>query len=233
MALGRAIVKELDLPQRGATLERWLAHHLAEVLDHVDHADDRDRPALEKRAVELILTLWEKRWSLPAGFGPVSGFSRAIEALDRLLPESNPWLMPGRDDELRDMFDILSGCVVSGILLSLGPNSRALTPEERKALGDDEAALLTTLERWREHNVRANSKLDVEFVFTEVAGASGEENEVGQRMDAHEDCLTERDVPDADRLQAVLIEDLERMQTRLSHLLSRWRKARPDEPEIE
>ena len=234
LALGRAIVQELDLPTHGATLERWLAHHLAEVLDHVDHADERDRPDLERQAVELILTLWEKRWSLPPGFGPVSGYRRTIEILDRLAPDSNPWLRSKRSDELLcDMFDVLSRCVMSGLLLALGTNSGELTPEKKNALDDSEVVLLTALERWRKHYVPAKSKLDLEFVTSRAVSASSE-REVAQPTDVDASQSTGgRDASDADGLHAALVEDLERMQTRLSDLLDRCRKARPKELGIE
>ena len=229
LALGRAIVQELDLPRRGATLERWLAHHLAEVLEQVDHAGDGDRPALERQAVELILTLWEKRWSLPVGFHPVSGYRRVIEVLDRLAPESNPWLHSGhRDELLDDMFQILSRCVVSGLLLTLEPGLRDLTPGEIKALGNREAALLSTLESWRRSHVRASPRFGFVHGGTKAVG-TGMDDDAGKSTDVDEDHATEvRDVSEKDRLHAAIVEDLERMRIRLSELSDRWRKTRPN-----
>ena len=62
VALGRAIVEGLDLPNVGATLERWMAHHLAGVLRELSETNEDGRSALEKEARELVVALWSRRW---------------------------------------------------------------------------------------------------------------------------------------------------------------------------
>ena len=62
VALGRAIVEGLDLPNVGATLERWMAHHLAGILCELSETNEDGRSALEKEARELVVALWSKRW---------------------------------------------------------------------------------------------------------------------------------------------------------------------------
>ena len=200
-----------------------MAHELAGLLRQVDQTEDSaDRLALEDRAVGLILELWSKRWSLPEGFGPVSGYRGAIEALHRVDPESNPWLRDGRA-ELREMFDVLSRCVVGGLLLTLGPRLRGLTGEEREALDDGEREVVSTLEWWAKCAVPIRRELDLTATDTNVAdgGVAGAKRPV--EADEQPEGFV---VPDADALHAAVLEDLERMQKCLSGLLDRWRNAR-------
>lgn len=75
LALGRVIVDELELPATGATLERWMAHELADLLLRADRAEGAlDRSALEERAMGLIVDLWNRREALPG----TDRFSAAI-----------------------------------------------------------------------------------------------------------------------------------------------------------
>lgn len=224
LALGRALVDELDLPARGATLERWMAHEVADLLLQVDQAEDAaERSALVERAVRLIVHLWSKRWSLPDGFGPVSGYRGVIEVLRRLDPGASPLVRLGPTDEVREMFEMLNRCVVGGLLLTLG-RWRRLTPQERDALDDDEAELVLALERSVEDYVQVTARFDTEFIHV---GESG--NEVGEEgaSEVIDESLKVEGYrrPDVDRLHAAILENLKRMQEQLSRLLDRWRGA--------
>lgn len=61
LELGRAIVRELELEARGKVLERWLAHHLAELMAEADRAIGLEKAPAERQVVDLILRLWSRR----------------------------------------------------------------------------------------------------------------------------------------------------------------------------
>ena len=103
MALGQVIVRQLETESHGAVLERWLAHHLAEVMAEVDHAVGPEKADAESRAVDLILKLWTHRRALPEPVDPLGGFRKAIEVLGRLAPEADPWRRHHRSGTYEDL----------------------------------------------------------------------------------------------------------------------------------
>ena len=90
MALGRVIVRQLELEDRGTVLERWLAHHLAEVIVAADEASGRAKAAAEAQAVDLICTLWAHRCAFAESIGPHGEYRRAVEMLGRQATEAGP-----------------------------------------------------------------------------------------------------------------------------------------------
>ena len=147
------IVRQLDLNERGQVLERWLAHHLAEVMNEADEAVGSAKADAEARAVGLILKLWTHRRALPASIDPLDGYGKAIKVLGLLMPDANPWRQFRRSDTcedlLYDMFGILSRIVVSGLLLTQVSYVRTITTEEFKGLEEDEIRLHSMFEEWK------------------------------------------------------------------------------------
>ena len=152
LALGRLIASQLELASRGAVLEHWLAHHVAEILDEVDRSSGQAKADAEMRAVEVILKLWLHRRALPEPVDPLGGYRQAIEALGSLAPESNPWrrlAQSGEDAELlRDIFDALAKAVVLGLFVTNSSEIRAVTSEEVAALSTEENEIKNMLDRW-------------------------------------------------------------------------------------
>ena len=85
LALGRKLVEELDLESSRDTLSRWMAHYVAELMDHTESAPPGELAASKKRCSDAILELWSHRAELPNGkrpFEDVEPIMRAIESLD-------------------------------------------------------------------------------------------------------------------------------------------------------
>lgn len=205
LALGRVIVQQLELSTRGTVLERWLAHHLAEVLDQADRATGTEQVSAEKRAVDLILKLWAHRRSLPEGVDPLGGYREAIGVLDLLSKKSNPWMRVHAsrqyDELLSEMFEIHSRSVIAGLLLTGGTRVRELAPEELSALGEDEAAILSELEEWTQQYSSSSPK-------------------------AGDDCVDpDGSVVTENYLHASIANDLEKMQECIHQFLKRWHEA--------
>ena len=235
LALGRVIVQQLELASRGDVLERWLAHHLAEVMDQVDRATGAERVSAEKRAVDLILKLWAHQRSLPKNADPLGGCRAAINVLSRLSRKSNPWMHIRSSRQyyelLHEMFEIHSRSVVAGLLLTQKVRLRELAPEESIALHDDEAAILSELEEWTQHYSSSATEIESDFADTDTWGTTAMESTPECGLESGQEGISPdgRNFPDESELHAAVAKDLERMRASISKLLKRWRKALPSE----
>ena len=241
LALGQVIVRQLELKDRGAVLERWLAHHLAEVIAEADRAVGPAKAASEAQAVHLVLKLWAHRRALPEPVDPLGGYRKAIEVLGRLVPEANPWAYRRRpetyDALLHEMFELLSRIVLAGLLLTQVSRARPVTAEESKELEEEEVYLQSVFEQWMPFFPRPQSIPDIkiEFVGTDTAedaemGIDEKSERVGG-PDDQDHASDEQAAPADVSLHAAIASDLERMQADLAELLVRWRKLSPCERE--
>ena len=168
------IVRQLELEDRETVLERWLAHHLAEVLTETDRAVGSAKAASEAQAVDLILKLWVHRRALPEPVDPLGDCRKAVEMLGRLVPEANPWARfrqpESRDRLLCEMFLVLSKIVLAGLYLTQVSRSRPITAEESMLLDDEEIYLNSAFEQWIPFFPRLQSKPETktEFVGTDT-----------------------------------------------------------------
>ena len=241
MALGQVIVRQLELADRGTVPDRWLAHHLAEVIADADRTVGPAKAASESRAVDLILKLWAHRRALPESADPLGGYQRAIEVLGRLAPDANPWTHFGRphtsDDLLRDIFRTMSRIVLAGLVLTLHSRPRPVTREESKGLAEEEIYLRSVFERWLPNLPRPRRTAEFEFNFENAnPSEGGESDKESERLgDAGNQDHTseERAEPVDGRLHAAIVSDLEHMQNRLDELLKRWRESAPRGPEAD
>ena len=233
LALGQVIVRQLELQDRGTVLERWIAHHLAEVIAEASRAVGPAKRASEAQAVDLVLKIWAHRRALPESVDPLGGYRKAAEVLGLLMPEANPWAHYSQPSTyeglLREMFELLSTIVVAGVLLTQVSRVRPITEEELKALEEDERHLHSTMEQWMLLVARSPSRPEVKIKFvstgtTEGAEADRESERVIDSSD--QDRTSDEQVgPDDADLHAIITSTLERMQTDLTDLLTRWRES--------
>lgn len=153
LALGRVIVRELEIDERGELLQRWMAHHLAAVLDGAEHATGEGKTRLEAEAVDLILKLWALRRALPDSLDPLSAYQPAIRVLKLLHPQANPFGRfnrgHGQPRLLVDLFEAMSRSFVAALELTGNGRVKELSEAELAHLAPDEAELLAQLEEWR------------------------------------------------------------------------------------
>src|ERR1700730_6997440 len=81
LALGRMLVEELGLEPSVDTLGRWMAHHIAELMDRVKMATGEECIRAENRCFEAILNLWKHRSQLPNGKRPFADLEAIIRAV--------------------------------------------------------------------------------------------------------------------------------------------------------
>lgn len=236
LALGQAIVQELNLGDRGSILERWLAHHLAELMSEIDRTVGPAKIAAEKQAVHIILKLWMHRRALPEPIDPLGGFRNAITVLGFLIPEADPWKRYGRHgsygDLLHEMFETLSRIVIGGILLTQYAHTRSISEIELKALEDEEIFLQAELERWMRlfKNQPQDPKIEIKINYSDSAEDEKDEDESETSETKYDDLTPEQQ---AERFEssahAAILENLEQMQNDLTSLLTRWRDTAPKE----
>ncbi len=154
LALGRHLVAELGLEERGDTLSRWMAHHVAELIDEARvGAPGRKRVAAEKQATETILRIWEHRENLPHGAYPLAPFKDLMKFLDLLQPNNNPYRFSqlSTTDRLAALlFDRLSRLIILLLLLRLEEPSKPSQASRAavKAMNDEEQGILKSLNAW-------------------------------------------------------------------------------------
>jgi hypothetical protein len=87
--LGRALVEELGLDPGVDTLSRWMAHHIAELIEEAETAKVEERPAKLAKSADAILKLWAYRHQLPDGKRPFEDLEPILRALESLDPAND------------------------------------------------------------------------------------------------------------------------------------------------
>ena len=220
LALGRVIVRELELAARGTVLQRWMAHHLAETLAGADSAEEEAKADAEARAVKLILELWRHRRALPNSVDPLAGVRETIDILSRMAPETNPW-RHARDEResalLRETFDVLAKVVVLGAILP-GRQRRQPSPEEVRALSVDERHLLKTIERWVPYAREASKPRWKDLLLADTDHSS---DPGSNRAELEMRVAQERDKK-ATAVRDKIVHELRGAKTALKKLIKQW-----------
>ena len=105
--MGRKLVDELDLESSTDTLGRWMAHYVAELMDHAESAPSEELAASKKRCSDAILELWSHRAELPNGKRPFEELEPIMRAIESLDPENEalrylPFEMDAADEAEED-----------------------------------------------------------------------------------------------------------------------------------
>lgn len=236
LALGRVIVRQLELEDRGTVLECWLAHHLAEVMAEADRTDGPPKAAAETRAVDLILKLWMHRRALPEPVDPLGGYRNAVAVLGRLTAEANPWRnfqhSNTYEELLQETFAIPSRIVLAGLLLTQISRPRPVTTEELEGLEEEETFLRSKLEEWMSFFSRSQpgDEIDTEVVDSDIAEPV-EDTAKPERPDNAARTQDGQVPQDEAVFHSIIVENLERMQENLGTLLDRWRGTTPGQSE--
>jgi hypothetical protein len=135
---------------------RWLAHHLAELMNEAQSTKKSvaERVEARKQAADLILRIWERRTSLPGNVYPLAKYRDVLQVLDFLRPGRNPWQrLSGSVHQVlaARMFGSLSRLVIGLLLIDLpmaGNNKKSNQKVSQKFLSSEEQAVLRELESW-------------------------------------------------------------------------------------
>jgi hypothetical protein len=159
LELGRHLVRELGYEDQQDTLGRWMAHHLAELINKAENgATGTERVRARKNATETILKIWEHRALLPGNAYPLAPYKDILKVLDRFRPADNPLRFFGlpaetkRDRLAADLFDSLSRLIIALLLMKRPPGEESTQGNAAaiEALSETERHVLTALQQWSE-----------------------------------------------------------------------------------
>jgi hypothetical protein len=206
LALGDRLVAEFGLDERGSTAARWMAHHLAEVIEQARSSVGAKQQQANAKAVALILKLWSKREFLPGDAHPLKRWDKALGVLHLLSEEASPFSRASHrksDRLLSETFDGLRKTVANGLLLTyiypLEPiHDEVATP----FLAEEERRILVAMNAWVTQFKKARrSRLPHIVIVSEQANAVEE----GESSPLTEDeALRRTAVSEIDELQKTL-----------------------------
>ena len=81
-------MKELELENSVDTLGRWMAHYVAEKINIAENTKGIDKPAAESECAKAVLDLWNHRWKIQHRHQPLKDFTRLLELLRKIDPET-------------------------------------------------------------------------------------------------------------------------------------------------
>ncbi|MBB5712597.1 hypothetical protein [Sphingomonas xinjiangensis] len=207
-----------------------MAHHLAELIETAERSEGSERQSAENRAVDLILKLWTNRRALPTPADPLAGYGPAIKVLASMVPGADPWRVYGRretsDDLLREMYAALVHLVMSGLLLTRGPEMRAIDDAEWQALTDEERQLVAFFERWRAFFATpVPNKADLKGLYEKLINGDFEslEDEPAPSRRSEEVSI------DLEGERRAILSHVEVFQERLDKLVEKWRETLADD----
>jgi len=177
LVLGHHLATELDFSGSCDTLGKWMAHHLAEIMERAENEKDTDKKSEYKnQMVELTLKIWEHRSSLKGEAYPLTRFKGIIQALSFLSPEANIWEKGrlGKYESLAaDSYSMIVDLYRSLLFVEFSAlksvRSKQLPPS---VLSDDEQAMYEILNTWAEEELNLRSIDDVPIKGLEVQVAN-------------------------------------------------------------
>lgn len=94
LTLGKAIVKELELDPGVDTLAKWMAHYVAEKIVLAEGLTGKKKTQAQKECFDIVLRIWEQRWSIPHNKPFLQDFESLFKTLDKLNPnKETPFLI--------------------------------------------------------------------------------------------------------------------------------------------
>ena len=191
LRLGARIVRELDFENSNDTLGRWMAHHLAELIERAESIEGDGRTEVQERIIDLTLKLWAQRQSLPKGAYPLNELEQVISVVWRLRPEASPFRRMGSnktEDLLGNIFRRFQRVIVHGIVLTSGIKSMPENLEDFEPFFDEnERDLIDNVQRWIEF-LNADQREQVRISFTDGATSTTQppigDEEASEELDA-------------------------------------------------
>ena len=202
LGLGRYLVRELKFEDGVDTLGRWMAHHLAELIDAAENGETAaERLQARTRAMETILKVWEHRTSLPGNAYPLAPYKDVLQVLDRLRPDHNPfryfshYAKRTKEQLAAELFDGLARLIITLLLMKMPAGKESATVDEAaiEALSGTEQHVLTALQQWGE-------------LFASTSRSSGRTRKSKRRGDDGKVNLDEAAVRSIDSITTILVE---------------------------
>lgn len=91
LALGKQLAQDLDTDD---ILGRWMAHHLSDLIMRAENSTEPQVESLRRETADLIIRLWEHRFTSPLRSRPTAALLPVMDALQR-LGDTAPWTFYG------------------------------------------------------------------------------------------------------------------------------------------
>jgi hypothetical protein len=157
LELGKYLVRELEFEDSFDTLGRWMSHHVAELIHQAENGStQQEREDAEKKAVDIILRIWEHKIALPGNAYPLASYKDILEVLQHLKPSNNPFrqYVYGQDKKsllASKLFDYLTRLTMVQLLMKLNTlELPEVDPAAKKYLDETEQEILVSLQSWFE-----------------------------------------------------------------------------------
>lgn len=92
--LGKLFVKELKLDPGVDTFSKWMAHYIAEKMTVAENSTGKEKQIAEKESFDIILKLWEHRWTVPHENKPFRNFEPILRLLEKIHPDNDHHYYP-------------------------------------------------------------------------------------------------------------------------------------------
>lgn len=154
--LGLHLVRELGLEKGDDILGRWMAHHLAELMNEAETGKTKaTRSKARKDAAETIIKIWKHRVSLPGNAYPLAPYKDLLQVLEQLQPSRNPFSYFARtsiskkDQIVKSLFESLNRLIIVISLIKTPAENRfsEVDPTVTQALDRDEELLLNSIQQ--------------------------------------------------------------------------------------
>lgn len=157
LGLGKHIVNELGMQDEVDTLGRWMAHHVAELINKAENGKTiAERNKAKLITVEVILKIWEHRRCLPHNTYPLAKYDDLLKVVDRLKIDNNPWkhfahtFRDKADNIASAMFDDFVRLILT-LLFMKRPHlleKQEIDPVVIETLDEEEQQIISTIYEW-------------------------------------------------------------------------------------
>ncbi len=157
LGLGRYLVRELCFESEVDTLGRWMAHHLAGLIDESENGSTTTkRTRARKEAAETILKIWSHRTSIPGNVYPLTKYSDVLKGIDRLQPRTGISGYFGHFAENKreliaaGLFNDFSRLNIALLLMKIPSSKRSAEMDSTaiEALSETEKQVFLKLQEW-------------------------------------------------------------------------------------
>lgn len=192
-AIGGELIKQLGEVAERNLLVRWMAEHLADLLQQYRKATGEAKKKLARQCSDIILKIWSHRYHLPSGARPLESFEPVLQTLQQLSQDTFRY-------PLVKFFDNPEARKDEGVLGAALAIDKAAASLIRYSLAEVTAALAKEDKNWAQ--------------IAKDMSPSGRDIEIVLRLTSDSETLTEKNA----RLKKAQIEDIQRMIVRLALL---------------
>lgn len=155
LELGKYLVRELDFEDGVDTLGRWMAHHLAELIQEAENRKTQEaKLKASQQATETILKIWEYRKNLPNEAYPLAKYKDLLRVIGFLRIDNNPYrFFRNNFDKTHELasvlFDNFARLILSLLFIKMESlKSKKLAENVIEALDEEEKQIWLAIQDW-------------------------------------------------------------------------------------